>query len=449
MVEFTKGNLFELPVDARVNTVNCQGVMGAGMALAFKNRYPEMFKDYERACRRGEVRPGNLHVWRVAGDWIINFPTKRDWREPSRYEDIGSGLEALRSYLGEQGHISVALPALGCGHGGLDWQRVSSMIKESLSDLDADVFVFQPADSLNAARRDRPKPTDKEVTELEVLGFRPFHLSESEKNDGVPSDVLTKGDRDLLSRRWLALFSSKEPREREVTALAAIARQLGSSANPPPVALVHSTRATQRLAELFRNNGVPVVLILPFGPLTRKSVASGLTGEGANPSLMLSIAGANEPWGRPALAESMKLLKRRAQTILFSDPTPIWLNKKGVRNWSDRPIFYVKYEDVEDAREILEEAGARPIGRRADTGEPNLIPLFKVFPPLKPNVDETGDWDTITSSLTTNTALQLRDLAQALECSPYAEGQVSVTISRKPETEALCSEVRRILRREE
>lgn len=120
MVEFTNGDMFGTPVDVRVNTVNCKGVMGAGVALAFKNRYPDMFKDYQSACKRGLVRPGRLHIWKSqVGDWVINFPTKRDWRDPSRYEDIGAGLEALRNYLSEQGSISVALPALGCGNGGL------------------------------------------------------------------------------------------------------------------------------------------------------------------------------------------------------------------------------------------------------------------------------------------------------------------------------------------
>jgi O-acetyl-ADP-ribose deacetylase (regulator of RNase III) len=93
MLEFVHGDMFEKPVDIRVNTVNCVGVMGAGVALAFKQRYPEMFRDYQRDCKEGRVKPGAMHVWRPpSGDWIINFPTKRDWREPSRYEDIDSGL---------------------------------------------------------------------------------------------------------------------------------------------------------------------------------------------------------------------------------------------------------------------------------------------------------------------------------------------------------------------
>jgi O-acetyl-ADP-ribose deacetylase (regulator of RNase III) len=97
MLEFVKGDIFDAPADIRVNTVNCVGVMGAGVALAFKQRYPDMFKDYQRDCKAGRVVPGTMHVWKsLTGDWIINFPTKRDWREPSRYEDIDNGLDDLR-----------------------------------------------------------------------------------------------------------------------------------------------------------------------------------------------------------------------------------------------------------------------------------------------------------------------------------------------------------------
>src|SRR5690348_6550875 len=106
-MEFTKGDMFDISVDARVNTVNCEGVMGAGVALAFKTRYPEMFDDYVNACREERIRPGTLHIWKRPGEWVINFPTKRAWRDPSRYEDILSGLEALREYLLAQGPISV------------------------------------------------------------------------------------------------------------------------------------------------------------------------------------------------------------------------------------------------------------------------------------------------------------------------------------------------------
>jgi O-acetyl-ADP-ribose deacetylase (regulator of RNase III) len=148
MVCFTSGDMFELPVDIRVNTVNCVGVMGAGVALAFKTRHPAMFHAYKKACDAGEIRPGTLNIWRAPTEWIINFPTKRHWRENSKYEDVEDGLKALRTYLDSLGRsVRVALPALGCGHGGLNWARVSELIERHLATTNAEVFVFEPADS--------------------------------------------------------------------------------------------------------------------------------------------------------------------------------------------------------------------------------------------------------------------------------------------------------------
>jgi O-acetyl-ADP-ribose deacetylase (regulator of RNase III) len=167
MLHFTSGNMFELPVDLRVNTVNCVGVMGAGVALAFKTRHPAMFRAYQKACDAGEVRPGALHIWHAPPEWIINFPTKRHWRENSKYEDIEDGLKALRTYLDSVVHVvRIALPALGCGHGGLDWARVSKLIEHYLATTTAEVFVFEPADSRRAGeltaqqkqREDAPPP---------------------------------------------------------------------------------------------------------------------------------------------------------------------------------------------------------------------------------------------------------------------------------------------------
>lgn len=140
--------MFEVPADIRVNTVNCVGIMGAGVALAFKTRYPAMFREYKKACDVGELKPGTLNVWHTLTEWIINFPTKRHWRDNSRYEDIESGLQVLRRYLESlERPVRVTLPALGCGHGGLDWSRVSKLIEHHLGSTAAEIFVFEPVDS--------------------------------------------------------------------------------------------------------------------------------------------------------------------------------------------------------------------------------------------------------------------------------------------------------------
>ena len=167
MLKFVSGDLFDHEATVRVNTVNCVGVMGKGVALAFKQRFPAMFKDYKEACDRGEVQPGRLHVWRsLDGTTVVNFPTKRHWRQDSRIEDVEDGLKALHEFLQQQGDVRVTLPALGCGHGGLDWNTVSDLIRQYLSDLTAEVLVFAPSASRNADKA--IQTDDDEATKREL-----------------------------------------------------------------------------------------------------------------------------------------------------------------------------------------------------------------------------------------------------------------------------------------
>jgi O-acetyl-ADP-ribose deacetylase (regulator of RNase III) len=145
MIEFRSGDLFETKADIKINAVNCVGAMGAGVALEFKKRYPKMFEYYRRACARKEIKPGKLQVWTsLDGTRVINFPTKRDWKDFSRYEDITKGLKTLREYLESEDNITVAMPALGCKNGGLNWTVVKGMIEKELKDLNAHIIVFEP-----------------------------------------------------------------------------------------------------------------------------------------------------------------------------------------------------------------------------------------------------------------------------------------------------------------
>jgi O-acetyl-ADP-ribose deacetylase (regulator of RNase III) len=136
-------------VEALVNTVNCVGVMGRGIALQFKNAFPANYKAYEAACRRQDVQPGRMFVFETHAltnpKFIINFPTKRHWRGKSRMEDIESGLTALAEEIRSRGIRSIAIPPLGSGLGGLDWAEVRPRIEASLRSLtDIEVVVFEP-----------------------------------------------------------------------------------------------------------------------------------------------------------------------------------------------------------------------------------------------------------------------------------------------------------------
>lgn len=168
MIVLTKGNLIEADAEALVNTVNCDGFMGKGIALQFKQAYPENFKVYERACRAGEVEPGRMLVFSTGSlinpRYIINFPTKRHWREKSRIEYIASGLRALIEETRRLQVGSIALPPLGCGLGGLDWQEVRPMIERAFAALpNVRVTLFEPTGAPAAkampVRTKRPKLT--------------------------------------------------------------------------------------------------------------------------------------------------------------------------------------------------------------------------------------------------------------------------------------------------
>lgn len=165
MIEFKKGDILQADVEALVNTVNCVGIMGRGIALQFKNDFPENFKTYEAACAREEVQPGRMFVFETRTltnpKFIINFPTKRHWRGKSRMEDIESGLKALVQEIRERGIRSIAIPPLGSGLGGLNWADVRPRIIKALGDLnDLQVIVFEPNSAPVATKsREVPKMT--------------------------------------------------------------------------------------------------------------------------------------------------------------------------------------------------------------------------------------------------------------------------------------------------
>jgi O-acetyl-ADP-ribose deacetylase (regulator of RNase III) len=150
MIEIAQGNLLETPVEALVNTVNTKGIMGKGIALQFKQAFPEMFRDYENACKAGEVQLGKMHVFDLGGlagapHWIVNFPTKGHWRERSRLADIETGLEDLVTTILRLGIRSIAIPPLGCGNGGLNWAEVRPRIEAAFINLpDVNVLLFAP-----------------------------------------------------------------------------------------------------------------------------------------------------------------------------------------------------------------------------------------------------------------------------------------------------------------
>jgi O-acetyl-ADP-ribose deacetylase (regulator of RNase III) len=150
VIELTQGDILKADAEALVNTVNCVGIMGRGIALQFRKTFPENFKAYEAACKANQVQPGKMFVYDLNRlynpRFIINFPTKRHWKGKSRLEDIKSGLADLIDFVQQQQIRSIAVPPLGCGLGGLNWEEVRPLIIESFQSApEVAVLLFEPA----------------------------------------------------------------------------------------------------------------------------------------------------------------------------------------------------------------------------------------------------------------------------------------------------------------
>ena len=168
MIISVQGNLLEDSAEAYVNTVNTVGVMGKGIALQFKQAFPDVFKQYAKDCKKGLVQVGEMHVVPVDGlanpKYIINFPTKKNWRNPSELNYIQDGLQDLVHVIRANNIRSIALPPLGCGNGGLDWHVVRPLIVEAFKDVDVEVHLYEPKgvpilDKM-IVRTSRPKMTN-------------------------------------------------------------------------------------------------------------------------------------------------------------------------------------------------------------------------------------------------------------------------------------------------
>jgi O-acetyl-ADP-ribose deacetylase (regulator of RNase III) len=218
MIKFTQGNLLDADVDALVNTVNTVGVMGKGIALMFKEAFPENFRAYARACKAKELHVGKMFVTERGGliggpKWIINFPTKDHWRSPSKMEWIESGLSDLKRWIETESIRSVALPPLGSGNGGLNWRDVRPKIEEALGSLpNVDVIVYEPTEKYqNVSKREgveKLTPARALVAELIrrywILGFECTILEVQKLAYFLERGLENSKDKDLLNFQFSA-----------------------------------------------------------------------------------------------------------------------------------------------------------------------------------------------------------------------------------------------------
>jgi O-acetyl-ADP-ribose deacetylase (regulator of RNase III) len=176
MIKYVVGNVLESSASVLVNTVNTVGVMGKGIALQFKNTFPNNFRAYSQACKAGDIAIGKLFMSMdsniTTGEkLIINFPTKTDWRKPSEYSYIEAGLIDMVRIIKEKSIKSIALPPLGAGNGGLDWERVKKIIENILSSLDdVEIYIYEPTNKIKEyLKKERVKLTDARAMLLAVL----------------------------------------------------------------------------------------------------------------------------------------------------------------------------------------------------------------------------------------------------------------------------------------
>ncbi len=157
MITTAEGNLLQAPTDALINTINTEGVMGKGIALQFKEAFDLNYRLYRQACKEQRVRVGEMFVTEthelVGPRFIINFPTKRHWKEHSRIDYIIEGLEDLKRVMAERGITSVAMPPLGCGNGGLNWSQVRPIIEQSLAEVNIPIYLYEPSDTVSKRER--------------------------------------------------------------------------------------------------------------------------------------------------------------------------------------------------------------------------------------------------------------------------------------------------------
>ena len=375
MIKFVSGDFFDYDADIRINTVNCVGVMGKGVALIFKNKFPDMFIDYYNACKRNELRPGKPHVWKdenlFSSCTIINFPTKVHWRNPSKYEYIEEGLIWLRQFLLEKENSTVTLPALGCGHGGLDWDKVKIMINKYLSGLNAQILVFEPSSSTKTSNY---KSDDIQLKKQNVRKLLPNDEHYPLKLIGHSTgEIYCKGNTKLFHKKNIAIVANYKSSDREKNALLNVINEL-------PVGefvftLGWGSSYEKDLAKEILSKGFDVLLVIPFGILqlkVRKDLESLWNYEKI---VVMSTTRPNQEWKNYESVNSLKLRMKLGNIIVFNS-----LNLEYIMQFAkeidefDSEIFYINYwnSEIDFFRNIV----AQKIGVSSVTKKPNVLPLL-------------------------------------------------------------------------
>lgn len=201
MLTYIKGDLFNSPAQVLVNTVNTVGVMGKGIALEFKKKYPEMFETYQQVCEEKKFDIGNLMLWKKSEKWVLLFPTKKHWRSPSDISYIEKGLQNFVESYESLGIESIAFPKLGCGNGGLNWNIVKKLMEKYLKNLPIHIYIYIDKYTESISEFEEPTEIEKWINNnIKLVGFEKIK-EDLIKNIKVNNDFLIN-DSELKHISW-------------------------------------------------------------------------------------------------------------------------------------------------------------------------------------------------------------------------------------------------------
>lgn len=373
MITIKKGNFFDFNADVRINTVNCYGVMGAGVALQFKNLYPEMFIEYKKMCANRSLRPGNLHVWKSKDFFnditIINFPTKDHWKAPSEYEYVEKGLKALVKYLINLEPLTITLPALGCGHGGLNWDNVRSLIYENLKDLNHNILLFEPESSQNI-------PLNSNLLIKNNINIVAPHENKFPiKIKGKTSKhFFYIGNINLLTNKVINIVSSTRPTEKEKYILYEIIEELKKSNLNFSVLLRGDKSYEIDVIKYLLEKEVNTIVNPSMGLLNfkiRKDLKPLINDE--NFLVYNTVKNQNDKWSITNFTTNFKESFGLSEKDLFNISDADELLKLNKNLKLDKKLFYINY--FNSSINELDNKNYEKIGRNK-LGKPNILKIL-------------------------------------------------------------------------
>lgn len=382
MIKYVTGDFFDYKANYRINTVNCVGVMGAGVALEFKNRFPDMYKAYVEVCKNNEISPSKPFIWEeidlFSNCTIINLPTKIHWKNPSEYEYIEANLLWLKDFLSNKNiEDTVTLPALGCGHGGLNWNIVKGKINFYLNDIKANILVFEPASSNNKLGNIHYSVSlsqNKVDTLFTTDELYPLCINKSLNIN----EIYYKGNREILRHKRISLLYDNNINEKELTAMLRILEEFNKDCYSYLIPL--NNKKHKDFAVKLLQKGYNIIMVIPYGIQNFKDDFQFK--EFINQYIIISYCMPNQSFKPYEYVKSLKYRIGISNLILYCSENYDNIKKSIPHLKSHKSIFYINYWN--DSIIEFQNIGARKIGINAKTKKP-IINIMQDF--LKDNVN--------------------------------------------------------------